>query len=172
MKIKELKVLNMTEPCGIGDSPYFSWIIESDRQDTVQTVYSLVVKSSNSVVWDTGKVECSKNSFIPYKGKMLKSRCRYSVQITIWDNYGNEASAETWFETALLHPYDWTAHDIWNLKHRSSNTLCNQASYFVLAVAGNCKSNHLTAASDSCSTCCKSGKPHGNSNCSGADRKC
>lgn len=26
MKIKELKVLNMTEPCGIGDSPYFSWI--------------------------------------------------------------------------------------------------------------------------------------------------
>mgnify|MGYP003193975650 FL=1 len=56
MKIKELKVLNMTEPCGIGDSPYFSWIIESDRQDTVQTVYSLVVKSSNSVVWDTGKV--------------------------------------------------------------------------------------------------------------------
>lgn len=96
MKIKELKVLNMTEPCGIGDSPYFSWIIESDRQDTVQTVYSLVVKSSNSVVWDTGKVECSKNSFIPYKGKMLKSRCRYSVQITIWDNYGNEASAETY----------------------------------------------------------------------------
>ena len=92
MKIKELKVLNMTEPCGIGDSPYFSWIIESDRQDTVQTVYSLVVKSSNSVVWDTGKVECSKNSFIPYKGKMLKSRCRYSVQITIWDNYGNEAA--------------------------------------------------------------------------------
>ena len=60
MKIKELKVLNMTEPCGIGDSPYFSWIIESDRQDTVQTVYSLVVKSSNSVVWDTGKVECRK----------------------------------------------------------------------------------------------------------------
>ena len=42
MKIKELKVLNMTEPCGIGDSPYFSWIIESDRQDTVQTVYSLL----------------------------------------------------------------------------------------------------------------------------------
>ena len=118
MKIKELKVLNMTEPCGIGDSPYFSWIIESDRQDTVQTVYSLVVKSSNSVVWDTGKVECSKNSFIPYKGKMLKSRCRYSVQITIWDNYGNEASAETWFETALLHPYDWTARWVESSIHR------------------------------------------------------
>lgn len=109
MQITELKILNMDNPCGIDISPYVSWIMESERQNTVQTAYAVLVKKHDSVVWDTGKVESNKNSFIPYEGESLESRSSYTVQVTVWDNYGNEASAEAWFETALLHPGDWKA---------------------------------------------------------------
>ncbi len=109
MQVKELKILNMTNPLGIDIRPYFSWIMESNEPGTVQTAYSVLVKSGGSVVWDTGKVESNNNSFVSYEGEALQSRCRYSVNVTVWDNHGNEASGDAWFETAQLSFEDWSA---------------------------------------------------------------
>lgn len=109
MNVRDLKVLHMDNPCGIDRTPYFSWKLESDLNGTVQTAYCIIVKKQNTIVWDSGKVESSENCYITYAGEALESRSCYTLQVTVWDNYGNEAGIEGSFETALLNKNDWKA---------------------------------------------------------------
>ncbi|MGF7018473.1 alpha-L-rhamnosidase [Lachnospiraceae bacterium PF1-21] len=109
MQIKELKILNTNHPLGIDCCPFFSWIMESDKQNTIQSTYEIIVRNTHSILWDTGKVKSNKSCFIQYEGMPLQSREQYSVTVVVQDNYGNEALAESWFEMTLLHPEDWTA---------------------------------------------------------------
>lgn len=109
MKVINLRVMHMKDPLGIDINPYFSWIIESEIHDTIQTAYSIIVKEGDAVVWDTGKVESSNNCYLVYSGNTLKSRTYYTISVTVWDNYGNEAKEKGSFETALLQKKDWKA---------------------------------------------------------------
>jgi alpha-L-rhamnosidase len=110
MKIIGLKTLHMTDPLGIGSNPYFSWRMESPDQNVMQTAYQVVVKHENGTsVWDTGKIQSEKSSFIEYEGNPLISSARYEWTAKVWDNKGNAESASAWFETALLAKSDWKA---------------------------------------------------------------
>ena len=110
MKVKNLKTLHMTNPLGIGESPYFSWMMESSEQNVMQTAYQIIVTHENgAVVWDTGKVQSDASSFIEYAGNLLASRSRYEWIVKVWDNKGSIESASAKFETALLDKSDWKA---------------------------------------------------------------
>lgn len=110
MKLAKLKTLRMTEPLGIDVTPYFSWILESDTPNTLQASYRLTVAAPDSApCYDSGVVESDHNAYIPYAGPALHSRTRYTWTVTVTDNHGNEASASSTFETALLGKTDWSA---------------------------------------------------------------
>ena len=110
MEITELKVLHMTNPLGIGVTPYFSWKLRSEQPGTVQTQYQLTVTNPDGrTVMETGPVVTDKNTYIAYAGEPLHSRNRYTVEVSVQDNHGNTAKQSGWFETALLAADEWAA---------------------------------------------------------------
>jgi alpha-L-rhamnosidase len=114
----KMRIVNPTtnyqvNPLGIDTTPVFSWQMQSDRPNTMQTAYRIVVASSaenlarHQYVFDTGKVPDSHSVAIPYQGAM-HSATRYYWQVTVWDNHGHRlASQPSWFETGLLKRDDW-----------------------------------------------------------------
>ena len=73
MEVTKLRVLHMEEPLGIDRNPYFSWKLESQQNDTVQSTYHITVREQDSdkIVWDTGVQHGRANAFIPYGGAPL-----------------------------------------------------------------------------------------------------
>ncbi|MBQ0001489.1 MAG: family 78 glycoside hydrolase catalytic domain, partial [Clostridiales bacterium] len=65
----------------------------------MQTAYCLTVGE-----YCTGKVESSRSVGILYDGPELQAETHYDVKVTVWDNHGNEASCESFFETGVQ---DW-----------------------------------------------------------------
>ena len=109
MNLYDLKTNHEKELLGIDTDPYFSWKLESDKENTEQVSYHLIVKDRENVLWDTGVVRSGKSTFIAYEGPALKSAARYTWEVTVTDNHGDRATAGTWFETAFLRPEDWKA---------------------------------------------------------------
>lgn len=109
MKVSMIRVNHMSAPVFIDRAPEFSWRIENDEPNTMQTAYRITVCCGDETVWDSGRVCSFEQSFIPYRGEPLRACTPYSVHITAWDNHDNEATQSAAFETALLTPDDWTA---------------------------------------------------------------
>lgn len=118
MKLSNLKTLQMANPIGIDKTPYFSWMLESDTPDTMQRSYRLSVSSADGVAYDSGTIESSQDSFVPYRGAALTSRTEYVWTVTVTDNRGNTAHASATFETALLDETDWQAAWVKSPLHR------------------------------------------------------
>jgi len=98
-------------PLGVDErTPLLSWRLRSGRTGDAQTAYRIVVSVNGVRCWDSGRVASAENANVPYDGPALVSGTRYDWGVTVWDVDGDEAgSAESWFETALLHPDEWTA---------------------------------------------------------------
>ena len=110
MKVTNLKTCHMRDAFGIDETPYFSWWLESNQENVMQEAYRICVADENgSTIWDSGKVESSQNTFVPYEGCSLESRGIYTWTVTVWDNHGRAASGSQSFEMALLHSEDWKA---------------------------------------------------------------
>ena len=112
MKIENITCERVRTPLAVTNRrPRFSWEIESEEKDVLQSAYQIVVKDhTGAPVWDSGKVQSRETVDITYAGAPLASSGRYVYQITVWDNHGNEAvSEEERFETALLDSADWKA---------------------------------------------------------------
>ena len=109
--VYDLQTEYLTNPLGIDEPlPRFSWKIKSDNRGVMQEAYRIVVKNGDTTVWDTGKVESAESNNIVYTGQALESKTKYSWQVKVWDNYGNESdfSAPATFETAFLQG-EWEA---------------------------------------------------------------
>lgn len=102
MKLYGLKTNERICALGIEGTPYFSWKIASDTQNVLQTAYRIEIEG----FWDTGRVESREQAFIEYRGKSLLPCTEYCWRVTVWDNQGNLAKAEAFFETAVP---DWQA---------------------------------------------------------------
>jgi alpha-L-rhamnosidase len=105
-------------PLGIDEPrPRLSWKLVSARGGDAQTAYRLRVAlrpgdlgDPDRLLWDSGRVEADDSLDGVYDGPPLQSSTRYHWRVTLWDAQGEEAgSAESWFETALLHPDEWVA---------------------------------------------------------------
>ncbi len=108
MNAINLKTEYLRSPIGIDIvKPRFSWNCEGGSK---QTAYQIVAKVSGETVWNSGKVESSSMTHIPYGGRALKSRERVNWSVKLWDEngIGGEIS-HSFFELGLLEASDWKA---------------------------------------------------------------
>lgn len=119
IQVGKLKVQSAPNPFGIQVfKPDFSWQWQSERRNSSQVAYQILVASSQEMlqlneadVWNSGKVYTDKQNYIAYLGKKLKSGKTYFWKVRIWDNYREISS---WSEIALftmgiLFPSEWKA---------------------------------------------------------------
>ena len=108
MKAIYLQTDYLTEPLGLGNpKPRFYWNCEGGVK---QTAYQTICKRDGKTVWDSGKVESSSMTHIPYEGWDLHSRDQITWSVQLWDEDGEAGEiAESRFELGLLEQNDWTA---------------------------------------------------------------
>ena len=108
MKAIRLKTEYLTNPIGLGAArPRLFWNCEGG---VTQTAYRIAAHDGDALVWDSGKVESSRMTHIPYGGPIF-SRARVEWKVQLWDETGRagEWSEPAYFEMGLLDASDWTA---------------------------------------------------------------
>ena len=105
MIIYDMKTEDLINPIGIDEKkPRYSWKLQSKISGTVQTAYRIIVRSDNDTVWDSGKVMSDRSICIEYNGRSLSAMTKYSWQVSVWDEQGNEYTSDTAdFETGLMN---------------------------------------------------------------------
>lgn len=122
MRIKDVRVEYRKDPIGMDvKEPRFSWKMESDEKDTMQSAFRIQVMKRDNVtdsevtVWDSGKKESDQSVLAEYAGEELLPEIAYCCCVTVWDNHGNAAEGEVSFETGLMNPEkmeaQWITHD-------------------------------------------------------------
>jgi alpha-L-rhamnosidase len=128
-----LRTEQRTEPLGLGEPrPRLSWKLDSDRRGAAPSAYRITaglreadLDDPGRLVWDSGRPAASGGRLardaaepdrstdgllVPWNGPVLHSATRYHWRVEVWDEAGESAgSAQSWFETGLLHPADWSA---------------------------------------------------------------
>ena len=108
MKAVRLRTEYLSEPIGIDIcKPRLFWNCEGG---TNQTAYQIIAKVGGEIVWNSGKVESSSMTHIPYGGRELRSRERVYWTVKLWDENGNGGEINySFFELGLLEESDWKA---------------------------------------------------------------
>ncbi|GLX70492.1 alpha-L-rhamnosidase [Paenibacillus glycanilyticus] len=118
LQVANIRCEYRQNPIGLGTiRPRFSWQLQTDDQNVMQTAYRIQVSSVESVwddnvlVWDTGRVESDQSVLVEYGGQPVQSRGQYYYRVKAWDNKELESD---WSETAswemgLLDKTEWTA---------------------------------------------------------------
>jgi alpha-L-rhamnosidase len=101
----DLRVEHLRDPLAIDETiPRFSWCVEGNGHDRMQSSYRIVVRDAGEVVWDSGEVESYETLNVEYGGRPLHPLTQYSWQVTVRDETGqlSEPTVAT-FGTGLLH---------------------------------------------------------------------
>lgn len=114
MRLYDFRTEYRENPIGLTEkAPRFSWKIESDEKDTVQTSCEIKVTDENGkLVWDSGKKISDQSVLISYEGEALAGETFYSVEVTVADNHGNVESVEGSFETGIFNQTEFKAQMI------------------------------------------------------------
>ncbi|MDO4292129.1 MAG: family 78 glycoside hydrolase catalytic domain [Eubacteriales bacterium] len=117
MNITDLTAQNLRRALGLSCAePALSYRLWSPRRGARQTAYQIEAATSETLLnhdqadlWDSGRVEDTRNYAIPYQGKPLSSRQRVFWRVRVWDEEGKPSdwSRSAWFEMGLLSPADW-----------------------------------------------------------------
>lgn len=112
LKVDNLLTENLQNPVGIDvATPRFSWQLQSDTRNSMQTAYEIKVMDGKKTTWASGKINSDQSVMVVYAGAVLQSGKKYSWQVRAWDNHNNVSAWSTAanFQTALLHISDWKA---------------------------------------------------------------
>lgn len=79
----------------IGDkNPAFSWEINSNSQNVIQTGYQVLVadniqllNNNTGNMWDSGKIMSSQSTGVLYNGSALKANTAYYWKVRVWNNH-------------------------------------------------------------------------------------
>jgi alpha-L-rhamnosidase len=109
----------LNNPLGVdGARPRLFWTLRHPQRRQRQKAYRIVVSSTpdlsaNSIgdLWDSGRVDSSATTHIPYGGIPLQSMQTCFWRSQWWDNENrlSDLSEVATFELGLLHPDDWKA---------------------------------------------------------------
>lgn len=109
LKLYDLTVEYKYAPVGLDvPVPRFSWKLESDLPDTVQKTFVLTVNGQQIVAEHSAQ-----SILVPYTGVPLKPRTRYVWEVSVQDNHGQIACAQSSFETGLLDASTFADHARW-----------------------------------------------------------
>ncbi|ELZ24649.1 alpha-L-rhamnosidase [Haloterrigena salina JCM 13891] len=96
------------------EPPRFSWRVSTDARGTRQTAYRIVVGHDRSAVgsgrgslWDSGRVESSLSTNVPYDGPDLGSDTRYHWSVKLWTDEGETDWADPSAFVTALRPERW-----------------------------------------------------------------
>ncbi len=108
MKAVNLRTEYLREPLGIDTTaPRLYWNCEGGMK---QTAYQIIAKVNGETVWNSGKVDSSSMTHIPYGGPELRSRERVYWSVKLWDEKGEGGEiSHSFFEMGLLEASDWKA---------------------------------------------------------------
>jgi alpha-L-rhamnosidase len=119
LKIEKLRCEYRENPLGVDTiKPRFSWVLLSDRRNTIQTSYHIQVAASKDALleasdlfWDSGVAKKDSSIWVAYEGKRLDSFQRYWWRVRVSNNHGEETdwSEPTWWEMGILNPSQWTS---------------------------------------------------------------
>ncbi|MBQ7421672.1 MAG: family 78 glycoside hydrolase catalytic domain [Prevotella sp.] len=116
VQVGDLRVENMHQPLGLDtEIPRFSWKIQSDKQNVLQTSYQILVASSidkivkgDGDLWNSGEVKSDRQLWIPYAGVRLLSNQRAFWKVRITTNKGKSEWSEVQeFGIGLLSESKW-----------------------------------------------------------------
>lgn len=110
----------MTEnPLAVQKQPRLSWQLVSKEFNTSQIGYQILVASSEEKLknddgnmWNSGRVNSSKNLHIPYSGNPLKTETKYFWKVKVWNQKGKISK---WSKTAFFRiaPNESDLNPIW-----------------------------------------------------------
>lgn len=85
MRLYDLRTEYRENPIGLtAKAPRFSWKMESQEKDTVQTAYEIkVIDENGKLVWNSGKKLSDQSVLIAYEGEALFSETLYTVQVYV-----------------------------------------------------------------------------------------
>ena len=108
IKAINLKTEYLQNPLGIDIvRPRFMWNVDGAVK---QTAYQIIAKVNGKTVWNSGKVESSAMTHIPYGGSELHSRERVNWSVKLWDENGNGGEiSHSFSEMGLPNASDWKA---------------------------------------------------------------
>ena len=117
IRVEDLRLEMQDDPIAIGVAqPRFSWQLEADAEDILQTAYRIEVARSEkdlkagNLLWDSGEVTSGESLLIPYGGPALESRATYYWRVKVTTNQGETPWSETaQWSMALLDPTEWSA---------------------------------------------------------------
>ncbi len=115
LNLNGLTCEHRVNPIGIDEpSPRFSWILNSDETNVLQTAYRVLVSTDadfSKTVWDSGRIKSNRSVLIAYDGEPLCPSTRYYWTVEVEDNHGitNGACPEAFFETGLMADGNWPA---------------------------------------------------------------
>src|SRR6266487_5668393 len=91
VRVQNLLCENMLNPIGLDIlNPGFSWQLITDKRNTVQTGYEIIVsitsgKNVKQSVWSSGKTVSQQSVYVPYSGNGLQPNHKYYWQVRVWD---------------------------------------------------------------------------------------
>ncbi len=123
VRLTHLRCEYLVAPLGLDErTPRLSWQLESAARGVRQTAYRIRVASSaeklaagTADLWDSGRVESSATTHIPYAGTPLSSRqhCHWQVEAWVADpqvsGFRSQVSPPSLWTMGLLVPTDWSA---------------------------------------------------------------
>ncbi|MHA4844357.1 family 78 glycoside hydrolase catalytic domain [Flavitalea antarctica] len=117
--VYDILIENLKNPVGIDIAkPAFSWKIQGNERNLMQTAYEVRVGSDPSglrngknITWKSGKVTSGQSLHNMYGGAPLESARKYYWQVRVWDNKGKTSpwsEVGSW-QMGLLNEADWEA---------------------------------------------------------------
>ncbi|GHT00049.1 hypothetical protein AGMMS50276_24920 [Synergistales bacterium] len=78
--------------------PYLGWVVNSDKPNTMQTAYRILLASSKELLdkneadmWDSGRMESAHSVAVLYGGKALQPSTIYYWKVKTWNNHDEES---------------------------------------------------------------------------------
>lgn len=114
---------NDTEPVLISDDqPEFSWIVNDNDANEIQTAYQIIIASSKDDIdndkgsfYNSKKIKSKQSINIRYQGPSFVSGNMYFWKIRTWDRSGNKSSwSKSGTFVKALAKKDWYAKPIWS----------------------------------------------------------
>ncbi len=115
LNVSSVRCEQRQHPLGIDTpKPSFSWQLESDLRNTLQTAYQMQVARDpefKNKVWDSVSVPTENSQYVPYQGPDLEPCTPYYMRVMAWDNHKRHTpwSQPLPFETAFLSESSWQA---------------------------------------------------------------
>ena len=80
------------------EKPYFGWIVNDVKPNTLQTAYRILVTSDAKLlaqnqgdIWDSGRTTSDNSTAVQYAGKPLQPSTVYYWKVQTWSNHGEES---------------------------------------------------------------------------------